>query len=215
MRLGYAVASVAACIVLTARAAGAQTKGSNDSLDSYEAMIVWSIHQVNQDQIEAGKLAQTNGSSTAVKSFADTLVQDHGSEESQVEAYAQRHAVDLGALGRRVAGMSPDQVELERRARSVGSASGEWAWTWEHDVRATRAARPALDKLRRLNGADFDREYVRLVRNEHQDLTDLLAQVGSRTSDAELKSLVDGILPTCRQHLATAQQLQTGVAKGY
>ena len=174
-----------------------------------------SLHQANQHQIDLAKLAQTKASSTGVKSLADSLVADHGTAESQVQAYAQGHGLDLAALGSSVAGLSKDQLERERRVRSVGSATGEWAWSWEHEGRASHEARPELDKLRGLSGAEFDREFVRRVLAEHKDLGDQLAEARARTSDAELKTLLDGLMPTCRQHLATAQQLQTGVAKGY
>jgi predicted outer membrane protein len=81
-------------------------------------------------------------------------------------------------------------------------------------VGATRDERPELDRLRRLKGGDFDREFVRRVAAEHKDLTDQLADARARTADPDLVALVDAVLPTERQHLATAQQLQTGVAKG-
>jgi putative membrane protein len=193
--------------------AGAQTKGSGAGLESYEAMVTWSLHQANLDQLEMAKLAESNASSPAVKSFADRLREDHQAAETQVESYAQGRGVDLADLGRRVTGMTRDQLELERRVKGVGSAAGEWAWSWEQAMRPSRTTGPELANLRKLKGADFDREFVKAEQAQHKEIVDRLGDARTRTNDTGLKGVIDAVLPACQQHLATAQQLQTRVSK--
>ena len=213
LRSQLAVVPLAACIVSWAMLAGAQTKGSGAGLDSYEAMVAWSLHQANMDQLEMAKLADSNASAAAVKSFADRLREDHQTAETQVEAYAQGRGVDLADLGRRVSNLTKDQLELERRVKGVGSATGEWIWTWEQAARPARTAAPELANLRRLQGAEFDREFLKAEQAQHKDLVDRLADARKRTDDAGMKGVIDAVLPACQQHLATAQQLQTRVSK--
>src|SRR5260370_36407243 len=99
-------------------------------------MILLFVHQADQNEIEMAKLAKDNSSSQKVKSFADQIIKDHKSADDQIQKYAKNHKIDLDALHRRLSEKSQDQLELERRARAIGSATGEWAWTWENAVRS-------------------------------------------------------------------------------
>jgi putative membrane protein len=190
-----------------------QTGSSSDDLNRYEAMVVWSIHQGNQNEIAMAKLAKDQSASKNVKDFADRLIQDHQSAEAQVQAYARSHKIDLAALGRQLVDMTQEQILLERRSRTVGSATGEWAWTWEHALRSDSDDRREMAKLRKLKGPDFDREFARAMVNDHQSMIDQLTDARARTTDSDLRSLIDKLLPTLQQHLSMAQKLQLVLSK--
>jgi putative membrane protein len=209
MRCKRAWSCVATAFLLLALPAFAQSTG----LDRYETMILWSMHEANQTEIAMARLAKDQSASKNVKEFADRIVNDHQVAESQVQAYARSHKIDLGELGRQLADMSQQQILLERRARSVGSGTGEWAWTWEHAVRSGSEDQTELGKLRKLKGVDFDREFARAMVQDHQMLIDQLTDARMRTADSDLRSLIDKLLPTFQQHLNMAQKLQTVVSK--
>jgi putative membrane protein len=201
----------AAGLVLFALPTHSQTPA--DPQTDRDSMILLFIHHTDQNEIEMAKLAKDNSSSQKVKSFADQLIKDHKTVDSQVQTYAKDHRIDLDALGRRVSQANQDQLELERRARTVGSATGEWAWTWEHAVRSESAHKTALDKLRKLKGAEFDREFTRAMVEDHQAAIDRLSSARSAASDPGMKNLIDKLLPTFKHHLDMAQKLRELISK--
>ena len=66
------------------------------------------------------------------------MVTDHLRADDQVRSYAQKHNIDLDTLAQRLAEDREDRVEFDRRVKSVGSATGEWAFTSEQLVRSKR-----------------------------------------------------------------------------
>jgi putative membrane protein len=201
----------AAGLVLFALPTYSQTP-ANPQTDR-DPMILLFIHHADQNEIEMAKLAKENSSSQKVKSFADQILKDHKTVDDQVQTYAKNHKIDLDALHRRLSQTSQEQIELERRARTVGSATGEWAWTWEHALRSESGHKTALDKLRKLKGAEFDREFTRAMVEDHQTAVDRLSSARSATSDPEMRNLIDKLLPTFKQHLSMAQKLRDMVSK--
>jgi putative membrane protein len=57
--------------------AGTDNMAGKNVLTPQDQDIVRKIEQANQSEIDEGRLAQTKASNPEVKSFADTLVQDH------------------------------------------------------------------------------------------------------------------------------------------
>jgi putative membrane protein len=179
-----------------------------------DPMILLHIHQGDQDEIAMARLAKTNSSSQEVKNFAHQIIKDHKSADARVQAYAKDHKLDLEAIHRRLVETRADRLELERSARTIGSATGEWAWTWENTLRSNKSKHEAaLDNLRKLNGAEFDREFTRAMVEDHQAAIDQLLSARSDASDSEVRNLIDELLPTFRQHLSMAQKLSDAVSK--
>src|SRR4029079_1347000 len=62
---------------------GAKTPGNKDTSQptqaqkQFEEATLQKLPLINQHEIQAGKLAQQRGQSTEVKTFGETLVQDH------------------------------------------------------------------------------------------------------------------------------------------
>jgi putative membrane protein len=209
MNLKQTASCAAAGVLLLALPALSQT----DVLDRFEARTLWSIHQANQTEIAMARLARDRSASKNVKDFADRIVQDHQNAEAQVQTYAKAHKIDLAELGKRLAEMSQDRIVQERRSRTVGSATGEWAWTWEHAVQSAKDDQTEMGKLRSLKGPDFDREFARAMVNDHQMVIDELTNARTRTTDSDLRGLIDKLLPTLQQHLSMAQKLQLTLSK--
>ena len=71
-----------------------------------------------------------------------------------------------------------------------------------------RNKRRDIEKLGKLSGAEFDREFVREVgiKDHEKDIKDF-EKASKDVKDPELKAWVDKTLPTLKQHLASAQQL--------
>ena len=195
-------------VVLIALPAYPQARQSNR-----DERIVSFIHQANLQEIEAGKLATAKSSSQSVKDFANQIVTDHQAADERVRSYAGAHDIDLDTLQRRLAKRNEDRLELERRAKAVGTATGEWAWTWENAIRSKNTDDQTLETLRTLEGPAFDREFVRAMVDGHQKVIDRLTDVRDRSIDPDLRKLIDDLLPSLKRHLETAQALQDVVSK--
>jgi len=65
----------------------------------------------------------------------------------------------------------------------------------------------AKDKLSKLSGAEFDREYMNTMMKDHQkDVSDFQKESTS-ASNSELKAFASKTLPTLQEHLQLAQQV--------
>jgi putative membrane protein len=193
------------------------TDGTTSRGEDREAMVLGFIHHVNQREIEMGNLAKENGSSKQVKDFADRIIKDHKSAEEQVQKLANSRHIDLGALHSRKSEMK-DQIELERRSKAIGSATGEYAFMTEpgrseEAAQAMAEHKAVSEKLHKLKGAEFDREFTRAMVKDHQMVIERLTRARTRIKDPELTSLVDKLLPTLKEHLSTAQKLQDNLSK--
>src|SRR5262249_1594898 len=145
-----------------------------------EATLLGFIHQTNQNEIALAKLAQQNSSSTEVKNFADRMISDHTQADNQVVSFADSHQIVIPSLGQLQAAQAERRTERTieaNRAREIGSMDGEYAF---YDVYSGRPGSSGFDfeattqKLSSLKGADFDREYARVVVKDHQMVLDRL-----------------------------------------
>jgi putative membrane protein len=71
----------------------------------------------------------------------------------------------------------------------------------------------AMGKLKSLKGSDFDREFVRQMIADHEKTIKEVTAARTRFNDPELVRLLDTLLPTLKQHLATAKDLDKGGSK--
>jgi putative membrane protein len=64
-----------------------------------------------------------------------------------------------------------------------------------------------LDRLGRLQGAEFDREYAKQQLQAHQEAVSLFKEQSERGTDSQLKAWASGKLPTLQKHLEHAREL--------
>ena len=75
---------------------------------------------------------------------------------------------------------------------------------------ATPEANLEYEKLMAMKGADFDKEFVSYMVDDHKKDIDKYKQEAASTDPAQVKDLVNQTLPTLQKHLETAQSLQKG-----
>jgi putative membrane protein len=65
-----------------------------------------------------------------------------------------------------------------------------------------------MDKLSKLSGADFDREYMKTMVSDHKkDVSDFKSEA-SKAKDPDVKQFAGSTLPTLQEHLQLAQSTQ-------
>jgi putative membrane protein len=69
----------------------------------------------------------------------------------------------------------------------------------------------AREKLDRLSGAEFDKEFVQQMIKDHKKTIDLFEDASKDAKDSDVKSFADKTLPTLRGHLQQAEALKKDV----
>lgn len=107
---------------------------------------------------------------------------------SDVKDFASRMASD-----HEKAGAELDKIIASKGAAETGKVSGK--------------DQSELDKLSRLGGPSFDREYVKSQLAAHQAAVALFKKESSSGGDRDLKQFSAATLPTLQDHLQMVQQL--------
>jgi len=72
-----------------------------------------------------------------------------------------------------------------------------------------RDTRDAVDRLSKLKGADFDREYVKMMVEDHQKAVELHESYSKAATSDELSKCCKDALPKIKAHLEAAKKLQS------
>jgi putative membrane protein len=68
-----------------------------------------------------------------------------------------------------------------------------------------RSTQREMDKLAKLSGADFDREYMKHMVSDHKKDVREFKSEAKKAKDADVKQFASSTLPTLEQHLSLAQ----------
>ena len=143
----------AAGIVLAALPAFSQTT----NLSEHDQRIIALIYRASFYERAEATLAKERSNSAPIKDFAEQILTDQQSADEQLRSYASRQGIDLDALREQIPTWREERLERERRAKTVGSATGEWAYSWENTLPAKDEREQVLTALGKLDGAAFDR----------------------------------------------------------
>jgi putative membrane protein len=167
-------------VVLAFAVLGSTAAVADKKLADGDLTTVAHLHAVNQEEIDMGKLAEKNSSTAGVKSFGDTLVKDHTSNDKDLTAFAKKHGESIPA------DKPADDVERKEKA----------------DDDATMA------KLKKLHGAEFDQQFLAAMVGGHErELAKLVAAMG-QTKDDDLLAMMKATEPVMAGHAKTAAELQ-------
>jgi putative membrane protein len=159
---------------------GDKTGDKNAKLSDGDTKIIAHLHHVNMMEIDAGKIAQKNGSA-AVKSYAATLISDHQSNDKDLTSFAKQH---------KLAAIPADKPQADADKQD------------EKDMAATMA------HLKTLKGSEFDKAFLNMMVSGHdKELAKIDSSIGS-AGDADLKSMLTSVKPVLQRHSDQAKDLQ-------
>ncbi|MDB6167658.1 MAG: hypothetical protein JWM88_522 [Verrucomicrobia bacterium] len=196
--------------------------------------FVKKAHEIEQKQIALSELAQTRASNPQVKSFAEQLVTEHtrmttdltalGGADMQGVARSSSKTTDSAAAwngssansaatsdttSAGVAYNSPMQSNSSTRDTTTvadsGTPSGAYAGKSD-DAEGHHGW--AYKRLASKSGADFDKAYLKAIIDEHEDAIKQFEKASKNNDDPAVQSFAAKYLPTLRQHLTQAQELQ-------
>ena len=76
-----------------------------------------------------------------------------------------------------------------------------------------RSHRRSIEKLGKLQGAEFDREYMKMMVSDHKKTVSLFEKEAKSGKDPELKKFAATLLPDLQKHLQMAQSAEQEVKK--
>lgn len=193
------------------------------------------LHAANQQEIEAGRLAQQNSANAEVRSYGDMLVREHTAADTQVKNVAQTLGLTLVPKEqvqqmRQNAASSPsnDRTRMSEEARAAeetarGSAQPRTSDAAENTPASQRATgdrasttetkvtsgekRDCLVELRSLSGSAFDEAFAAHMAAAHQETIREVETAQTLVREPEVKDLLSKLLPKLRAHQQQAQQL--------
>jgi putative membrane protein len=154
------------------------TASGTSEVSDADLAVVRQVHQANQKEIDMGQLAADKAKSTAVKSYARKLVDDHKTLDRQVMSYASKKGL---------------QSRLEQTATGTGTAAAS-----DGDMHA---------RLQGETGSEFDRDFVATMIEEHDKAIQMVRGARDTANDPELRTLLGDALPKLEKHRKMAQDL--------
>jgi putative membrane protein len=99
--------------------------------------------------------------------------------------------------------MVQDHTQANEQLKSIAQAKGIALPASLDDKH-----RKHLDKMQNLSGAEFDREYMKHMVNDHQKAVKLFKRQADRGADPDLKAFAASTLPKLQDHLAMAKSTE-------
>jgi len=156
-------------------------KTAEGELSALELETLAKLHHDNEMEIQMGKLAKKNGASKQVKAYGDVLVKDHTLADKQLKSFAKRKNVDLTMPAPK------DQLEAAE----------------------LQAAMDKMKMLEGMKGEEFDREFAKMMVEDHTKAVERVETTLSKTTNAKVQSLLNKVLPVLREHLKLAEKLNS------
>jgi putative membrane protein len=156
-----------------------------------DEQVLRHLHHANMEEIKAGQMAESKGSSQGVKDYARTLVQDHQQADKQVLAMGEKMHVDMKK--------DMDMSNMDHSKMDHSQMSGT-----DHDKMKMHQAK--MDQLQKMSGKDFDQAFLTMMTNGHEHVIDMVKNAQSNAK-GDMKNMLDQMLPTLERHKDMAQDL--------
>jgi putative membrane protein len=161
-----------------------------------DEQVLRHLHHANMEEIKAGQMAESKGSSQGVKDYARTLVQDHQQADKQVLAMGEKMHVDM----KKDMDMSNmDHSKMDHSKMDHSQMSG-----MDHDKMKVHQAK--MDQMQKMSGKDFDQAFLTMMTNGHDHVIDMVKHAQSNAK-GDMKNMLDQMLPTLERHKDMAQDL--------
>jgi predicted outer membrane protein len=142
-----------------------------------DQQILSKMHQVNQMEINVGKLAQQKSDDPEVQRYGRNLVRDHEMGDRKVTMLAKQLNLTLMTPQPQ----TPEQQKMQMQMRMV-------------------------DKLKTLSGKDFDNAFLSAMVQGHAQAISMLKDAeGKLPEQSPVRMLISKLLPILQQHQQLAE----------
>ena len=181
-------------------------------------------------EVALGNLALQRAASDDVKQFAQRMVDDHSKANQELTELASQKSISLphssdvkaatGGVKDTVAGVrdaardpravaKEGHTQADQQTASGRPATGDAAAMSGDNL--TGKHRQLYDRLSRLSGAEFDREYMKEMVKGHNKNVSEFEKASQKSQDADLKAWAAKSLPTLREHQQMARDVSSKV----
>jgi putative membrane protein len=154
----------------------AATRSSDETMT--DARFVALMHHANQDEIDAGKLAEKKGKSQSVKSFGKTLVSDHTKADHDLLSAAKK------------AGISPGDSALTTK-----------------DKEEMKVDKNKMEQVKRMSGAEFDKAFGQVMSRGHEHVLSMVRDAKDQLKSQDLKQFAERAIPVLERHKEMADDV--------
>ncbi|MBI3653058.1 MAG: DUF4142 domain-containing protein [Acidobacteria bacterium] len=186
-------------------------------------------------EVELGQLALSKASSEAVKQFAQRMVDDHGKANAELAQLAQSKGITIALANDTSATtvnpdpdtkaatepttpdpMKHDQMNQDMKQGKMNPDTMKdekmQQGKMNHDMMRKSSGQKMSEKLAKLSGADFDREYMKYMVEDHVKDVAMFEKEAKTGKDADIKAFAEKTLPTLKEHLQMARDTNAKVS---
>lgn len=169
-------------------------------------------------EVMHAEMALQKSSNDEVKRYAQRIIDDHTKANQELMSIASGKGIMLpGEMHGQMHG-----TKSETRSNTTtnpSSATGATSPNTETsgDMRKTESGMKksdmskdhamAMERMNKLSGAEFDREYLKMDLKDHKKAIELFEKQARSGRDAELKAFAEKTLPTLREHHQMARDI--------
>ena len=215
--------------------------GSASTLKRSDKRFITKAVECSERELAASELAAQRASDPQIRSFAQQVASEHQRMQQELVQLAQRKGVKLDesesmgmdAMGGRssaTVGMrgadtgisaSSDTANISGvandhgspRAGAVGGIEGAATNPNLHGAMSDLSSDRHVRNLSRKTGAEFDRDYVDLIVDSHEDAVKLFQRAAKDAKDSDVRSYASSHLAALQAHLDQANQLMKSAAE--
>lgn len=177
-----------------ANAVGVDLVGANNIPNSNVNGVNVNLPNVNTTA------ADTSDTAADDKDFM-TKAAESGMAEVRLSQLAQQKAqsADVKQFGQR---MVTDHTKANNELKQIAQKENV---TLPTDLSAKH--KDLMNKLQNLSGAEFDREYISVMAEDHEKAVNLFQSEAASGDNADVKAFASKTLPTLKEHLQMAQNI--------
>lgn len=186
------------------------TEGSS-SVKRSEKKFLTKVAESAPKEIAMAQLAVERASNPQVKSYAQQIISDHEQMSQQLVQLAQAKGVELENQAQLSAGISTAGTTGASGAGAMASTSG--GGNSPHALSEAITSDRHYRSLSKKSGAEFDKEFVSMMVDEHKKDLKLFQEQAKDAKDSEIRSFASQNAPVLQGHLDRAQTLSQSVAE--
>ncbi|HVH85470.1 MAG TPA: DUF4142 domain-containing protein [Terriglobales bacterium] len=148
---------------------------------SAESELLSKMHMANQMEIKAGQLAESKGTTPAIRTYGQLLVRDHSYADKRITDLAKQQGIQLMQTPMP---NSPDEKQKMDMQKQM------------------------MAGLEQAQGADFDRQFIEFNVKAHEMAVNMVSMGSQQLKPSPVKTLASKMVPILKQHGDIAQHLE-------
>jgi putative membrane protein len=210
------------------------TQQSDMKVSSDDKSFVKKAAEAGMAEVEMGHVALKQASNEEVKQFAQRMIDDHSKANTELMQLAQSKGITLPAphnmgtgsqdntanssdsitpTGQHITGTTVQQNEkTATQQHNDKTATGMTNTDSSKAMKGKDDHKKMGDKMSKLSGAEFDREYMKHQVEDHDKAVALFERQAKKGKDAELKAFAERTLPTLKEHQQMARDIHSKVS---